>query len=171
MIVKEWRTTMEGKRERTTGAAVLGLVVCLAVCFLVAGSGGLFRPDDWYAALNKPAFTPPGWLFPPVWTMLYAMMAVAAWLVWLRAGWRGAGAALTAFAVQLVFNGLWSWLFFGLHQPWLALIDLVLLVVAIGVTMAFFRRHSIAAALLLLPYLLWVSFAGVLNGSIAWLNR
>jgi tryptophan-rich sensory protein len=151
--------------------AVVGLVVSVAVCFAVAASGSVFAPDQWYAELEKPPFNPPGWVFPPVWTLLYAMMAIAAWLVWLRAGWRRGGVALGAFAVQLLLNGLWSWLFFGLHRPLLALIDLALLWITIGVTIVLFSRHHRAAALLLVPYLAWVTFAGVLNASIVWLNR
>jgi tryptophan-rich sensory protein len=151
--------------------AAVGLIVSVAVCFAVAASGSVFTPDQWYAELSKPPFNPPGWVFPPVWTLLYAMMGIAAWLVWLRAGWRRGGVALGVFVVQLVLNGLWSWLFFGLHEPLIALLDLVLLWIAIGVTIVLFRRHHVAAALLLVPYLAWVSFAGVLNGSIVWLNR
>ena len=143
------------------------LIIFLALSFAAAYSGVLFPPGDWYAGLLKPAWTPPDWLFPPVWTLLYVGMAVAAWLVWKRAGF---GAAIVAYLVQLGLNALWSWLFFGLHQPLLGLLDIVLLWLAIVATLVLFWPIRTLAGLLLIPYLLWVSFAGALNLSLWQLN-
>ena len=124
----------------------------------------------WYAGLNKPRWTPPNWLFGPVWTILFLAMAFAAWLVWRRAGFTGAGAALGLFFVQLILNALWSYLFFGQHRPDLAFFDIVALWFAIlAVTLLFWRLDRVAGALLL-PYLAWVSFASCLNFALWKLN-
>lgn len=127
--------------------------------------------DTWYVTLQKPGFTPPGWLFAPVWTALYVLMGVAAGLVNADAA---AGTAkkpaLQLFALQLGLNGLWSVLFFGLRNPTLALAEIIVLWLAIAFTLVRFYRIQSTAAYLLLPYLLWVSFAGLLNGAIALLN-
>jgi tryptophan-rich sensory protein len=153
-----------------TGYAAAGLLAWLALCFAAAGFGSLFPPGNWYAALAKPAFTPPALIFAPVWTALYLMMAVAAWLVWKDGGWAGAGPALTLFLVQLALNAQWSYLFFGLHRPGLAWFDILALWLALlGTVAAFWRRRPLAGALLL-PYLFWVSFAAVLNFALWRLN-
>lgn len=120
-------------------------------------------PGAWYAELNKPSWNPPGWLFGPVWTVLYSMMAVAAWLVWQFGGFRLQGRALKWYLAQLLLNALWSPLFFGLHSPGLALGEILLLWVAIAITMRKFWRVSKWAGWLMVPYLGWVSFATVLN--------
>lgn len=134
-----------------------------------AGGGG---SQSWYAALEKPAFTPPSWVFGPVWTTLYILMGVAAFLVWRRGlGVRAVRVALGWFAGQLVLNALWSPVFFGWHRIGSALAVIVLLWAAIVVTLYHFSRVSKTAGLLLGPYLLWVSFATMLNASIWWLNR
>lgn len=146
----------------------IALFIFLALSFTAASSGAFFPPGAWYAGLVKPAWTPPDWLFPPVWTLLYVIMALAAWLVWRRAGF---GAAMGAYLIQLVLNALWSWLFFGLHQPLYGLIDIVLLWLAIAATLVLFLPASRLAALLMAPYLCWVSFAGTLNFAIWQLNR
>jgi len=126
------------------------------VTFAAAWVGSRFMPGAWYAALAKPAWNPPNAIFAPVWSVLYGLMAVAAWLVWRRAGFSGAGAALGLFAVQLILNALWSYLFFGRHQPGLAFGDIVVLWVAIlSVVLLFWRVDQVAGALLL-PYLAWV---------------
>jgi tryptophan-rich sensory protein len=128
--------------------------------------------SSWYAAIQKPGFTPPGWVFGPVWTILYLLMGVAAFLVWQRGlGSRPVRTALVWFLVQLALNAAWTPVFFGLHRIGLALLVIVLLWVAIIVTMYYFFRVSRPAGLLLVPYLLWVSFATVLNASIWHLNR
>ncbi len=120
-------------------------------------------PGPWYASLAKPVWTPPSAVFAPVWTLLYAMMGVAAWLVWRRAGFRTAGAALVVFVIQLVLNALWSYLFFGLHRADIAFIDIAVLWIAILVTVVLFWRRDPRAGALMLPYLAWVGFASCLN--------
>jgi len=152
---------------------ILGLIAFVAICFAVAALGGAATSSsvgDWYQTLERPAWNPPDWVFGPVWTALYLMMAIAAWLVWRRDGFTKARKALSWFALQLGLNLTWSVLFFGLHRPDLALVDIMLLLVAIAVTALSFRKHSTAAAFLLIPYLLWVAFATVLNTSIWLLN-
>lgn len=151
----------------------LALAAFLAVNLLVSGIGGAITATsvgEWYAALAKPAFNPPGWVFGPVWTLLYAMMAVAAWRVWRSAGWRHARAALLLYFLQLGVNLAWSALFFGLRRPDLALADCLLLLALIVATTLAFRRHDGMAALLMVPYGLWVGFACLLNGNIVVLN-
>lgn len=123
-----------------------------------------------YGALDRPAWAPPAWLFGPVWTVLYLMMAVAAWLVWKERGWAGARTALGLFCTQLVFNALWTWLFFAGRNGGLAFAEIVLLAVLIVATMLTFARVSRLAALLLVPYLLWVLFATALTISV-WLRN
>jgi len=138
----------------------------LVLCFAVAGVGGMWTASSvgpWYQALQKPPFNPPGWVFGPVWTVLYAMMAVAAWLVWRKAGFAGAAVPLAVFAVQLALNLAWSGLFFGLRQLGWAFADIVLLWIAIAATIAAFACVSAPAAWLIAPYLAWVSFASLLN--------
>lgn len=142
----------------------------LLLCFAVSALGAFFMPGEWYAALAKPPWNPPSWIFGPVWTVLYAMMAVAAWLVWQRGGWAVQGRPLKLFLVQLGLNGLWSPIFFGLHEPGVAFAEIILLWLAILVTLVSFWRVHRSAAWLLVPYLAWVSFAAVLNGTLWRLN-
>lgn len=149
---------------------ILGLCGWLAVCFAVASLGAVFMPGEWYAALRKPAWNPPGWVFGPVWSALYAMMAVAAWLVWKRGGFVAQRRPLALFVAQLVLNAAWTPLFFGLHRPGIAFAEIILLWLAIAATLVAFRPVSRAAAWLLAPYLAWVSFAAVLNGTLWRLN-
>ncbi len=152
--------------------AALGLAVLLAVSLgALALGGALTRPaiPEWYASLAKPDWTPPDRVFTPVWTALFVMMAVAAWLVWRRAG-AAARRPLALFAVQLGLNVLWSALFFAARSPGLALLDIGALLIAIAATIAAFRRVSRAAAWLLVPYLLWVGYAAALNLAIWRLN-
>ena len=146
-------------RIKASGA----LLVCLLLCFSAAAFGGLFPPGDWYAALNKPAWHPPDWLFGPVWALLYTMMAVAAWRVWWRRGLWAARAALGMFLFQLILNALWSAIFFGLQMIGAAFVHITLLWAAIGVTIYLFHREDPLSIYLLLPYWLWVIFAAVLN--------
>ena len=148
------------------------LLAALAICYGVAAVGSLSTLPEiptWYAELAKPAFTPPNWLFGPVWTLLYTLMAVALYLVW-RTDQPQRESALGVFALQLGLNLAWSVAFFGLHWPELALVIIVLLGLAIGATMRVFWRISRPATYLLVPYLLWVGFAGALNAAIAALN-
>jgi translocator protein len=145
----------------------------LAASFAVAAIGGTFTSagmPEWYMSLEKPAFNPPSWVFGPVWTALYIMMAVAAWLVWKASGFRGAATALTLYFVQLALNLAWSGIFFGLRAPGWALVEIVALWIAILATIVLFFRHSRVAGWLMVPYLLWVSFAAVLNAAIWSLN-
>lgn len=148
------------------------LVLFLAVVAAVAGVGGLFTARSvgtWYRDLARPSWTPPGWLFSPVWTTLYIMMAVAAWRVWMVAGAR-ARAALATFGVQLVLNAGWSAVFFGLRRPGWAFAEISALWLAIVVTTVLFARRSTLAAVLMAPYLAWTTFAGVLNFAIWRMN-
>ncbi len=146
----------------------MGLVGWVAVC-LVAGAIGAMASADaatFYAMLNRPPWAPPAWLFAPVWTVLYLLMAVAAWLVWRARGWGGARVGLALFIAQLACNALWTWLFFGWRTGGLALADIVLLDILIVATMvAFCRVHPVAAALMI-PYLAWVSFATALTAAV-----
>jgi tryptophan-rich sensory protein len=151
------------------------LIVSLAVPQVVGITGALATAGgvrEWYPALVKPGFTPPAWVFGPAWTLLYLLMGVALWLVWREAGRSDrVRPALFAFAIQLILNALWSFVFFGLRMPGAALVEIVLLWAAILLTMVRFRQVSRLAAVLLAPYWLWVSFAAVLNASIWMLNR
>jgi len=149
---------------------MLGLCGWLLLCFAAASLGAVFMPGEWYAALRKPAWNPPGWVFGPVWSTLYTMMAVAAWLVWKRGGFAAQRRPLALFLAQLALNAVWTPLFFGLHRPGVAFAEIVLLWLAIAATLVAFRPVSRAAAWLIAPYLAWVSFAAVLNGTLWRLN-
>lgn len=142
----------------------------LALCFGAAAVGSFFMPGAWYTSLSKPSWNPPGWVFGPVWTVLYAAMAVGAWLVWRRGGWAVQPRALGLFCVQLALNAAWSPVFFGMQRIGLALVVMMLLWVAIAATMVEFFRVSRGAGWLLVPYLAWVSFAAVLNFTLWRLN-
>jgi translocator protein len=152
----------------------LYLVVAIAVSFLPGAVGSLFTAPAipvWYAGLVKPAFNPPNWVFGPVWTTLYVLMGIALFLV-LKDGsaTRRGKTAAGVFAVQLFLNGLWSYIFFGLELPGWAFVEIVALWVSILACLVLFARISRAAGLLLAPYLLWVTFAAMLNGAIWRLN-
>ncbi|MCC8537943.1 TspO/MBR family protein [Xanthomonas axonopodis pv. poinsettiicola] len=150
----------------------VGLLGWLALCYAVAGLGAMasLQAASFYAELVRPAWAPPGWLFGPVWTVLYGMMAVSVWLVWRRGGWTGARAALILFVAQLALNGLWSWLFFAWHLGAWAFADIVALWLVLAATIAAFAKRHALAAWLLVPYLAWVSFAAALNFSVWQLN-
>ena len=143
--------------------ALLGFIAAVAA---VASTGAFFPPDKWYQALRKPRWCPPNWLFGPAWTVLYLMIAVSGWLVWRKAGLAGAAGAFAIYALQLLLNGAWSGIFFGLRRMDLALAELVLLWLAILATIMAFAAHDALAAWLLVPYLAWVSFAGALNAAL-----
>ena len=151
-------------------AIKLGLMGWLLGCFAAAALGGFFVPGEWYASLKKPAWNPPAWVFGPVWTALYTMMAVAAWLVWKRGGFAAQRRPLLLFLAQLALNAVWTPLFFGLHWPGAAFAEILLLWLTIVATIIAFRPVNRAAALLLWPYLAWVSFAAVLNFALWRLN-
>jgi len=151
---------------------IIGFVAWLAVSFIAAaiGSTASIQAGPFYTQLVRPGWAPPSDLFGPVWTVLYALMGVAAWMVWRAGGFRAARTALTLFLVQLAVNALWSWLFFEWHLGGLAFTDIVLLwVLIIATLIAFWRVRPLAGALLV-PYLLWVSFASALNYSVWQLN-
>lgn len=149
----------------------LGFFVWLLASFAAAAVGSQFMPGEWYAQLRKPAWNPPNWIFGPVWTALYAMMAVAAWLVWRRGGFSVQRGPLILFLFQLLLNAAWSPLFFGLKNPGLAFGEIsVLWLAALGTLMLFFKVHR-GAGLLLTPYLAWITFAALLNFTLWQLNR
>lgn len=153
---------------RAGGALSLVGWVALSLCAGLVGSR--FMPGQWYAALVKPEWTPPSGVFAPVWTTLYIMMGVAAWLVWRRRGERRVAGPLGLFVAQLCLNALWSYLFFGLHLPAVAALEIVILFVLIVVCAAAFGRVRPAAGLLLVPYVVWVAFASALNIALWRLN-
>jgi tryptophan-rich sensory protein len=152
---------------------LLGLALWVVLC---VGGGALIgvvtQGGDslWYASLNKPAWTPPSWVFAPVWTTLYAAMGLTAWLVWREGGWKRQSVPLAMFVAQLTLNFSWSLIFFSLREIVWALVDIVALWLLIALTMLVFARVNRAAAWLLAPYLAWVSFATALNAAIVWMN-
>lgn len=152
---------------------LIALVVFLVLCFAVAAAGGAVTAtsvDSWYAALAKPSFNPPNWVFGPVWTTLYVMIAVAGWRVWLRRDEPGARAALAAWGVQLALNLAWSFIFFGARMIGAALIDIVVLLAVIVLTAVLTWRIDRFAGALFIPYIAWVGFATLLNASMWRLN-
>jgi benzodiazapine receptor len=152
----------------------ISLIVSIGTCLLVGVSGAIVTATsvrDWYPQIQKPSWTPPPFVFGPVWTVLYLMMGVAVWLIWRSPAREARRTALIFFGTQLVLNGLWSHLFFGLRSPGWAALEIGLLWGCIVATVVCFARISRLAAGLLLPYLLWVSYAAALNVSIWSLNR
>lgn len=161
--------------EKAKARMAIAFVGFIAICFAAAGLGGLFttpatQPGGWYEWIAKPSWTPPSWLFGPVWTLLYGAMAVAGWLVWREGGWRARKVALTLFFVQLALNALWSYLFFGLRSPGLAFAEIIALWIAILATLIAFWRVLRLAGGLFVPYLAWVTFAAALNYAVWRLN-
>ena len=150
----------------------LGLVGWLLASFITGAIGGLASVNaaGFYGQLVKPTWAPPAWLFGPVWSVLFVLMGVAAWLVWREHGFGGAGAALKLYVAQLVANALWSWLFFAWHLGAVALAEIVVLWVLIAATIVMFWRLHRLAAVLLMPYLAWASFAAALNFALWRLN-
>lgn len=164
---------LEDPASRGPARLALALAAFLLACLAVGGVAGWLTSlgmPQWYAGLEKPSWTPPPAVFGPVWAALYVMMAVAAWLVWRRAGFDGARAALTLFFVQLGLNLVWPGIFFALRSPGWALVELFALLIAVAGTTALFFQHSRAAGLLMVPYTAWVTFAGALNAAIIRLN-
>lgn len=151
--------------------ALLGFIVA---SFLAAGIGGAATAENvrsWYPSLTKPSWTPPSWVFGPAWTLLYALMSVAAWRIWLIRERPGVKGALALHFVQLALNALWSVLFFGLKQPGFALVEIIILWLILLTLLRAFWRLDRGAGWLWLPYVAWVTFATALNASIWWLNR
>ncbi|TWD79935.1 TspO/MBR related protein [Kribbella amoyensis] len=159
-------TWTESRPVRSAGVLVL-LVGAVAVAALI-GVVGVSGTAERYQSLAQPGWAPPSWVFGPVWTVLYGMIAVSGWLVWRQVGW---GRELVPFAVQLVLNAAWTPLFFGAGAMGIALIEIVVLWFAIGWTVLTFWRVRRAAAVLLLPYWAWTTFATALNAAVWWLNR
>ncbi|MCX5494571.1 tryptophan-rich sensory protein [Kaistia dalseonensis] len=149
------------------------LAICLVVCFAAAGIGSLLTTPNipgWYENLVKPPFNPPNWIFAPVWTALFALMAIAMWRVWIRATGSTRRKATIAFAIQLALNIGWSAAFFAAHAPGLAIFVIIALLVAIAATIRLFYPVDRPASWMLAPYFAWVSFATLLNVSIFALN-
>jgi len=151
----------------------LGFAAFLALCLAASAVGGAATASSvgtWYQSLAKPWFNPPNWIFAPVWTALYFMMAIAAWRLWRRDGLAGARAAMTLFALQLVLNMVWSIVFFGLRSVGAALVEIVVLLLAILATTLVFWQRDRVAGMLFIPYAGWVAFAAVLNAALWQLN-
>jgi len=151
---------------------VVGLIGWLLLSFMAAALGAVasVQAATFYQQLAQPSWAPPSSVFGPVWSVLYALMGIAAWLVWREGGWRRQRGVLGLFVIQLASNALWSWLFFGWHRGALAFADIVLLWLLIGATLLGFWRARPLAGALLLPYLCWVSFASALNFAVWHLN-
>ncbi len=161
--------------EHIKGIEIIKLVICIGVCLAAGFIGSIFTNTSiptWYTTLEKPSFNPPNWLFAPVWTILFILMGISAFLVW-RVGLSEPNVkmALIIFIIQLILNTSWSVAFFGLRSPIAGLIVIVVLWIAILLTILSSAKVSITAGILLIPYILWVSFAGILNASIYILNR
>jgi benzodiazapine receptor len=148
----------------------LALVGWLALCFAASISAVFVSTNGWYADLAKPPWNPPAWVFDPAWTLLYVLMAVAAWLVWREGGWKVQRLPLGLFLLQWLLNALWTPLFFGLHRSGLAFAEIVLLWLVLAATLWSFWQVRKAAGFLLVPYLAWVTFAAALNFTIWRLN-
>jgi translocator protein len=149
------------------------LVPFVVACFLTAGLGSWltsFSVKTWYPQLRRPEWTPPDWIFAPVWTVLYLMMAVSAWLVWSTSDWSSARFPLTLFAIQLMLTAAWSFVFFGLRQIGPAFGEILLLWMMVIATAVAFLHLSLLAAWLLIPYVAWVAFASYLNFRIWQMN-
>jgi benzodiazapine receptor len=151
---------------------IVGLVGWLLLCFAAAAIGAIASADagTFYLQLSRPDWAPPSWLFAPVWTVLYALLGVSAWLVWRAHGFREHPAALVLFLLQLAANALWTWIFFRWHQGALAFAEILLLWILIVLTVASFWRIHRLAGVILFPYLAWVTFAAALTFSTWQLN-
>ncbi|MGW0435307.1 TspO/MBR family protein [Micromonospora sp. NPDC003197] len=170
MAIDDSMTSTDEQSRRTSGArpwiVLLGFVAAVAIAAAIGGLG-VQGTTETYQALRQPSWAPPSWLFGPVWSILYLLIALAGWLVWRRVGF---GPALAVYAAQLVLNAIWTPLFFGVGRYGLAFADLVVLWFLIGATIVAFWRISRPAAALLLPYWAWVTFAGALNFAVWQLN-
>jgi benzodiazapine receptor len=150
-----------------TWSSALGLLGFFVAVFAAASTGAFFTPGAWYAGLSKPSWNPPNWLFAPAWAVLYTTIAVAGWLVWRQAG---LGTEIWIWAGSLMLNAAWSWLFFGLKRMDLAFYELVVFWLSILATILVFAPVSALAAWILVPYLAWVTFAGLLNWTLWRMN-
>jgi len=152
------------------------ILVMVATCLVVGSISGVVTREaitTWYVTIEKPSFNPPNWIFAPVWTTLYILMGIGAGLVWqqIETKRQEVKSALVFFFIQLALNALWSLLFFGLKNPLLALIEIVVLLLMIYETFIKFNKLNKFAGYMFIPYLLWVGFATILNGAIWWLNK
>lgn len=146
------------------------LIISIIICQLAGGIGAIFTAESvgtWFLTLNKPSFNPPAWVFAPVWTTLYLLMGIALFLIWKN---KNTGFAVTVFIIQLILNSLWSFLFFGFRNIQYAFIEIILLWLTILLCIILFYKISKTAALLLVPYIIWVSFASALNYELMRLN-
>jgi translocator protein len=153
---------------------VIKLVISCGVPLAVGFGGSFFTANsmDWYKTLNMPAFNPPGWIFAPVWTILYLLMGISVFLIWKKGfAEKAERIALACFVFQLFLNAIWTPIFFGIKQPLIALVDIILLWLALAATIIYFYKVSKVSAFLLVPYIMWVSFAAVLNAAIYMLNQ
>ena len=146
------------------------LPVFIALVCLVAITGIQFEPGSWYAVLDKPPLTPPNWVFPVAWTLLYLLIALAGWLAWQQPLGRSGRHAFICYGIQLLLNASWSWVFFGQHWIGAGAANILLLLLVVAVNIKLFLSLSRMAAVLLVPYFIWVGFALYLNAGIAWLN-
>lgn len=155
--------------ERGLLGNVLSFLIILSLVIAISSFGALFPPGSWYEQLIKPALTPAGWVFAPVWLTLYLMIAVAGWLVWRKVSipWHP---AVVLWGAQLILNALWSWVFFGIEKSGLALLDIVILLILILAFARYAYPVSRSASLLFVPYAVWVGFAAYLNLGIVLLN-
>jgi len=152
---------------------LLPLLISILIALLAGFIGSLFTTSSistWYTFINKPLFSPPNWIFAPVWSFLYVLMGISAFLIWQKRDNLKIKLAMIFYGIQLVLNTLWSIIFFGMHNPGLALLEILILWVFISITLIEFYRINKTAGLLFIPYLLWVSFASILNYAIWILN-
>jgi tryptophan-rich sensory protein len=149
---------------------IVGLIIWIFICSLAGIFGAQFEPGSWYELLQKPAWTPPNWVFPVVWPILYVMMGISAWMLWKMEEVSLTDTEFTWFFMQLILNALWSWIFFGMELIATGLAEIFLLWVALIFTLFLFWHRNRTAGLLLVPYLLWVSYASALNFAIWQLN-
>lgn len=158
-------------RDLSALMSTVGLIGFVLLVLAVASTGAMYKPGAWYEALAKPDWTPPNWLFPIAWTLLYLMIALAGWLVWRAVGFSGASLPFLLYFAQLALNAAWSWLFFGLHRMDLALVDMAALWLTILANIFAFYAVRPGAGYLLIPYLVWVTYAAALNVAVWHMNR
>lgn len=159
----------EGAAPGSSWGGTVAIILCTVATAMLGGLASV-RAGDFYLGLQRPRWAPPAWVFGPVWTVLYVLMALAAWLVWRVRARRGARHALVLYGLQLALNALWPWLFFAWRRGGLAFAEVVLLLGVVGATVFAFARVRRRAAVLLLPYLLWVAFASALTLAVWRLN-
>lgn len=163
-------TIAQENKTESVLQSLLGLLGWIGVCFLPSLTAIFVSVDGWYSTIQKPTWNPPSWLFGPVWTTLYLLMGISAWLVWRTGGWERNSVALSLFCIQLVLNAAWTPLFFGAHQLGWAFTELCVLCGLVAATIFhFISIHKVAAALLI-PYLCWISFAAFLNFTVWQMN-